>query len=251
MPDEQELGRETEDEPLAAVLQDVVLDSQDVKEFLTGLTEIAASAFSGSHGEVFCGITLLRPRSKVTVASSSERARQMDEVQYGFDDGPCLRAAREDYTVHIRDFLTESEFPEYRRAIASFSIRSALGIPVRLDDGASAGLDFYSTEPDAFDEKGISVAEGIARDASKSLRLAVRIAILTDATRNLEAAMTSRTTIDLAAGAIMAQNRCSHDQAMDILRSASSTRNMKLRDLAASILASIGQPAPVTTHFNY
>ncbi|MHA7179491.1 ANTAR domain-containing protein [Arthrobacter sp. MDB2-24] len=251
MPDERELGREAEEEPLAAVLQDVVLDSEDVKDFLTGLTEVAAAAFSGAHGEVFCGVTLLRPHSKVTVASSSERARQMDEVQYGFDDGPCLRAAREDYTVHIRDFLTETEFPEYRHAIASYGVRSALGVPVRLDEGASAGLDFYSTEPDAFDEKGILVAERIARDASRSLRLAVRIAKLTDTTRNLEAAMSSRTMIDLAAGAIMAQNRCSHERAMDILRSASSTRNIKLRDLAASILASVGQPAPVNTHFDY
>jgi GAF domain-containing protein len=66
-----------------------------------------------------------------------------------------------------------------------YGIRSALGIPIRLDAGASAGLGFYSTRPRAFSDTSIAVAEGIARDASRSLRLAVRIAHLTDNTDNL------------------------------------------------------------------
>lgn len=249
MPDEQELARESEKDTLTAVLQDMVLDSEDVQTFLTGLVRVAAQSFSGTYGEVFCGVTLLRPRSMVTVASSSNEAQLMDEVQYGFDDGPCLRAAREGHTVHIPDFLTETRFPQYREAIAAHGIRSALGIPIRLDSGASAGLDFYSTKPHAFDDKSIAVAEGLARDTSRSLRLAVRIAQLGDEARNRQAAMESRTVIDLAAGAIMAQNRCSQQEAMTILRRASNARNVKLKDLAADMMASIGQTEPIETHF--
>ncbi|MHA7189169.1 GAF and ANTAR domain-containing protein [Arthrobacter sp. MDT2-16] len=251
MPDENELASEKERDPVTALLQDMVLESEDVQDFLAGLATVASRAFTGPYGEVFCGVTLLRPRSMVTVASSSDRAREVDEVQYGFDDGPCLRAARTGETVHIRDFLTEERFPEYREAIASYGLRSALGIPIRLQDGASAGLDFYSTTPDIFDDKGIAVAEGLARDASRSLRLAVRIAKLTEDTQNLQAAMTARTTIDTAVGAIMAQNRCTQKEAFAILRRASSTRNTKLRLLAADILESVGQTEPVATHFDY
>ncbi|MUK03206.1 ANTAR domain-containing protein [Vibrio cholerae] len=228
----------------------MVLESDDVQDFLTGLVTVAAEAFTGPYGEIFCGVTLLRPRSMITVASSSEKARQVDEVQYGFDDGPCLRAARTDTTVHIPDFLAETRFPAYRRAVAAYGLRSALGVPIRLDAGASAGLDFYSTEPHTFDAKGIRVAQGLARDASQSLRLAVRMATLTDATTHLRAAMESRTTIDMALGAIMAQNRCDSEEAMNILRRASSNRNVKVRDLSAEILRSLGQKAPVTTHFD-
>ncbi len=251
MPDEEELAYETERDPVTALLQDMVLESADVQVFLTGLATVASKAFTGPYGEVFCGVTLLRPRSMITVASSSDRARDVDEVQYGFDDGPCLRAARTGETVHIRDFLAERRFPEYRQAIASYGLRSALGIPIRLEDGASAGLDFYSTTPDVFDEKGIAVAEGLARDASRSLRLAVRIAALSEDSRNLKAAITARTTIDMAVGAIMAQNRCPQEEAFAILRRASSTRNVKLRDLAVTVLESVGQSHPVTTHFDH
>jgi GAF domain-containing protein len=250
VPDEIELAQEAAEDRAAAILQNMVLDSDGVQEFLDGLVTVASTAFTGTHGEVFCGVTLLRPHSMTTVASSSAQAKVMDEVQYGYDDGPCLRAAREGYTVHIPDFLTETRFPEYREAIASYGVRSALGIPVRLDAGASAGLDFYSTEPNAFTDTSIAVAEGFARDASKSLRLAVRIATLKDTTEHLKTAMESRTTIDLAVGAIMAQNRCSQDEAITILRTASSGRNVKLRVLAANVLASLGHTGPVRTHFD-
>ncbi|MBG6185375.1 GAF domain-containing protein [Arthrobacter sp. CAN_A214] len=250
MPNETELAADAAENETMALLQDMVLASEHVQQFLDGLVTIASAAFTSAYGEVFCGVTLLRPRSMASVASSSDEARLMDEVQYGFDDGPCLRAAREGNTVHIPDFRTESRFPQYREAIAGHGIRSALGIPIRLEAGASAGLDFYSTEPNAFTDTSIAVAEGIARDASKSLRLAVRIATLDDASEQLRAAMESRTAIDLAVGAIMGQNRCSQDEAVAILRTASNGRNIKLRDLADNLLASLGQTGPVRTHFS-
>ena len=62
--------------------------------------------------------------------------------------------------------------------------------------------------------------------------------------------MESRTTIDLATGAIMAQNRCNQESAIRILRIASNTRNVKLRDIAASVVASISHDPGVRTHFD-
>jgi AmiR/NasT family two-component response regulator len=60
--------------------------------------------------------------------------------------------------------------------------------------------------------------------------------------------MQNRTTIDLACGVIMAQNRCSQDEAIALLTKASSHRNQKLRDLAAEVLARVSDGA-VNTHF--
>jgi AmiR/NasT family two-component response regulator len=78
----------------------------------------------------------------------------------------------------------------------------------------------------------------------------VRVAKLVNATTNLRAALESRTSIDMTLGAIMAQNRCNQEDAMGLLRRASSNRNRKIRDLAAGILTSLGQQRPVTTHFD-
>ncbi|GAB3526791.1 ANTAR domain-containing protein [Arthrobacter monumenti] len=239
----------TAEPDLNSTLLDMVMESGDVGEFLNGLTRLAASRlYSESGGEVLCAVTLLRPRTMATMASSSEYAAKMDKIQYAFDDGPCLRAAREGYTVHVKDMSQDNRFPEYRDAVAEHGIHSALGVPVPLDGVAKAGLNFYSTDVNAFDDDAVAAAEALAEETSTSLRLAVRMAHLSDTSKHLEAAMESRTNIDLAVGIIMAQNRCSQDEAVRILKAASSARNVKLRDIAADIVAATGQ-APAETHF--
>ncbi|MBG6182238.1 AmiR/NasT family two-component response regulator [Arthrobacter sp. CAN_A214] len=110
-------------------------------------------------------------------------------------------------------------------------------------------MTIYSPNASAFDSSAVAAAQGVASEASASLRLTIRITRLTDSGENLRAAMESRTAIDLAAGVFMAQSRCSQDAAMAILKAASNTRNTKLRDVEAAVLASVGQDS-VTTHFS-
>jgi putative methionine-R-sulfoxide reductase with GAF domain len=230
------------------LLQDMVMESPDVEGFLSDLASLAADHFTGTGRQVFCGVTLLRPRKAHTVASSSAQALKMDEVQYAFGDGPCLTAARTNEAVYVPDIHHEPRWSEYLAAIAGHGIGSILGVPIPLDGDAACGLNLYSTVPSGFDDTARDAAGVFAREASQSLRLAVRIANLTDTGENLKAAMDSRTTIDLAAGIIMGQNRCSQDTAMTILKAASSARNTKLRDVAAAVVASTGHSAPAA-HF--
>ena len=57
--------------------------------------------------------------------------------------------------------------------------------------------------------------------------------------------MASRRVIDQAIGVIMAQNRCTGDEAFEVLRRASQHRNVKLRQIAADVVTSVsGQPPP-------
>lgn len=231
------------------VLQDAVLDSDDVGKFLDELVKLARSEIGRTiHHEVFCAVTLLRPRRAATVASSGEEARQMDEVQYNFDDGPCLRAARERHIVHIPDFHHEERFAEYRAAVEKYGVRSAVGVPVILPGGANAAIDIYCREPYAFPDEALAQAETFAAEASKSLKLAVKMAKLSEASRDLEAALDSRTVINLAAGVMMAQNRCSQQEAIEILKAASNARNMKMHAVAQAVLDSVGETEP-STHF--
>lgn len=241
-------AQDSREKDYSGVLQDMVLETNDVESFLEDLTRLTVDTLSSPGKEVFCGVTLLRPNRAGTVASSSPEALQMDEVQYEYDDGPCLDAARTNHTVLVRDMSQDPRWPEYTKAISEFGLKSVLGVPIPLDGDAQCGLNMYAREADAFTDEMVREAEDFARGASKSLRLAVRIAHLTESRENLKAAMASRTTIDLAAGIIMAQNRCSQDAAVGILRAASSARNMKLRDVAAAVVASVSETAP-KTHF--
>lgn len=233
----------------AALLQNMMLDSADVHEFLADLTTLAAQHLSAPGQDILVGVTLLRPRTNGTVASSSDTAQHMDELQYAFGDGPCLTAAHTQTIVSVPDVDRDHRWPEYLTAISAHGARSILAVPIPLEVEASSALNLYSMTPNAFDTDSVRTAQSFAREASQCLRLAVRIAHLTDTGQNLTTAMESRTTIDLAAGIIMAQNRCSQEQAMMILKAASSARNIKLRDVAAAVVTSVIPDNP-TTHFD-
>jgi hypothetical protein len=146
--------------------------------------------------------------------------------------------------------VREHRWPAYTAAAVVEGVGSSLSVPLILEGEAEAGLNMYSTRSHGFSGEDIGRVESYAYHASKALRLAVRISQLAEAKTHLAAAMESRTVIDLAAGAIMAQNRCSQESAMKILKIASQTRNAKLRDVAASVVASLSQDPKVHTHFD-
>lgn len=230
-------------------LQDLVLESSDVSTFLDELSRHAAQTLSEGK-QVLCGITLIRERRNATVASSSSRAREMDEVQYNFDTGPCLSAAREQVMVGVSDVLHEARWPDYISAITEHGVRSILAVPFDLAGDAKAAINLYSDTADTFTDQAVERAIAYAGEASRSLRLAVRIAHLSETAENLKSAMQSRTTIDIAIGIIMCQSRCSQAEAFTFLQKASSHRNIKLRDLAGQIVTGHGAKAEPTTHFD-
>jgi hypothetical protein len=113
---------------------------------------------------------------------------------------------------------------------------------------SGAALDLYALNERAFSAGTIDGAESYVHIASGSLQLAVRIARLSDARHNLMAAVESRTAIDTAVGVVMAQNRCNLETAVAMLKRASSSRNVKLRDIAASDIASVAHDPSVAPH---
>jgi GAF domain-containing protein len=230
-------------------LQDLVLKTEDVREMLDELADFTALTLS-DPAVAFCSITLMRHKKPVTVASSEKGAVRLDETQYRAGDGPCLTAIREQAVIHVPDMGSERRWTDYRAAALVEGVGSSLSVPLNLEGEAEAGLNMYSTRSHGFSGEDIKRVESYAYHASKALRLAVRISQLAEAKTHLAAAMESRTVIDLAAGAIMAQNRCSQDSAMKILKIASSSRNVKLRDVAAAVVASLSVDAKVRTHFD-
>jgi GAF domain-containing protein len=231
-------------------LQDLVLQTDDVQDFFKELAVFSASLLAPPGGEVNCNVTVVRRKRPVTVASSTPTARIMDELQFAYGDGPCLSAMRTGNTIYVADVAEECRWPEYARAVAACGVGSILGVPLQLEGDSSAALNIYSSAVHGFSAGDIARAELFGEHSSKILRLELRLAHLRDAKEDLEAAMKSRTAIDIAVGVIMAQNRCSQDAAMAILRKASNSRNVKLRDVAAGVIESVSPDPALRTHFD-
>jgi AmiR/NasT family two-component response regulator len=104
-------------------------------------------------------------------------------------------------------------------------------------------LNIYATTPRAFGPAEQLVAGRFADEASRALALAVRLAERAEMSEHLQNALTSRAVVDQAIGIVMGQNRCTADEAFEVLRTISQNRNVKLRDVAAGMVAAVsGRP---------
>jgi GAF domain-containing protein len=234
------------DEVAASIteLQNLLLATSSVEDLLNEVTVLAARTVAL---ELSCGITLQSDGSPVTVANSDVRAAQVDEMQYEVEEGPCLRSMTTKKRVVITDTIGPERWGGFSTRAAANGIRSTLSLPLTAD-GIMGALNLYAPVPDAFGETEIRRAEVFAASASAALALSSRQASTAALTGQLREALASRAVIDQALGIIMAQERCTSDQAFAILRNASQNRNAKLRDIALQIVTSVSgeppQPAP-------
>jgi GAF domain-containing protein len=236
------------DRAAATELQQLLLDTDHITEFLNELARYAATTVAP---ELSCGITMDREGGPLTVASSDAHALGLDEVQYGHHNGPCLTAMRTGTTVIISDLATDDRWGPYRLDALAHGIGSALSIPLTAGPDVRGALNFYTHHPAVLTTDQRHRAEGLAEEASRALRLAVRLTDQVELTRHLETSLASRSTIDQAIGIIMGQNRCTATDAFEILRRASHHRNIKLRTIAAEIITRIsGEPPDPSTTFH-
>ena len=231
-------------------LQDLLVHSEDITGFLTEFTTVLAQRLSAAEATIDCAVNLLRQHKAATVASSSARAVALDETQNRLRDGPCLSAIRQHTVVRVGDVATDTRWPDYLPAAAAQGIGSIVGVPFDLGEEARAGLNVYSDRAHDFDPETIATIEHEVALASSARRLAVRLARHQENEADLQAALASRTTIDLAVGIIMGQNRCPQEEAIEILKAVSSHRNIKLRQVASDLVATVGR-GPAATHFGH
>lgn len=232
-------------------LQDLVLRGEDVQVFLAELSEFSAQTVSEIVGHpIQCAVTLKRDkRPTLTLAGNTPEAKLLDEIQAAYGEGPCIEAMKTGEAQLVRNVATDSRWRDYLDAIAHGGQASILAMPLSVDDNARAALNYFSRTEDAFDDASVLVCRNYAIQAQRALLLATRIAAKHQLANDLREAMESRTTINLSIGILMAQNRCSQEEAFMILRNASTNRNMKLRLLAADIVESVSK-VPVTSHFD-
>jgi GAF domain-containing protein len=223
-----------------AELQQLLLATEDITAFLD---QLAALAVKVLPAEVSCGITLRRNRGAFTVACSDSRASQVDEIQYDHDEGPCLRSLATGQVVVVDDLAHDDRWGGYRLPALGHGVRSSLSLPLHAAGKVIGALNLYADAPRTFGPAEQLTARRFAGEASRALELAVRLAERSEMSAHLQAALASRAVIDQAVGIIMGQNRCTADEAFEVLRTASQNRNVKLRLIATEIVTSVsGQP---------
>ena len=224
-----------------AGLQDALLNTESVEQFLHELAVLSIRVVADG---LCCGMTLRQNGRPVTTACTDPLASQADDVQYRTGDGPCLHAMRSGERVRIDDMTRHHRWPRFSRQAVSLGIGSSLSLPLVADGAPVGALNWYARRPHAFDLAEIRRAEEFAGHASGALALALRMASCADLNDQLRSSITSRAIIDQALGVIMATERCAQDEAFALLRTVSQNTNVKLRELATTIVTSVSGKPP-------
>ena len=223
-----------------AELQALLLGTESIDGFLREMAVLAA----GTLGEgLSCGITLQPNGRPLTVASSDQLASQVDELQYGLDQGPCLTALRTGEVTRIDDLAADKRWRRYAPRALAYGVRSSLSCPLRAQEKLIGALNVYSGERAFFGEVQTRQAERFAQNASVAVGIAARMAHQAVLTDQLRASLASRSVIDQALGVIMGEERCTAQEAFEILRAVSQNRNIKLRQVAENVVSRVtGKP---------
>jgi GAF domain-containing protein len=145
--------------------------------------------------------------------------------------------------ARVEDTALRGQWAEFGARAAAAGVGSSLSVPLTVGDRQVGALNLYAPGAGAFGETRLRWAGCVAGAVAGVLALAASRAEQARQVEDLRAALDARAVIDQAIGIVMAQQRCTSNEAFDILRRASQRRNVKLRAVAADIVMGIsGQP---------
>jgi GAF domain-containing protein len=225
-------------------LQNALLNTDSIEQFLHELAVLAVRTVSDEEAAMSCGMALRqRGRPTTAMACSDPLATAADEVQHQSGDGPALHALRHARPVNVPDTATDNRWPRFGRHATALGIRSCYAAPLVTDGEPTGALVLYARRPGAFGPAQARRADKFAKHASGALTLSLRMVSCADENDQLRSSIVSRAVIDQALGVIMATERVPHDRAFALLRSVSQNTNIKLRDLATTIVTrASGEP---------
>lgn len=226
-------------------IQELLVSAVPVDELLDVIVGHAARRSGGS-----AAITVRLGRTTAVAAASDPLAGACDRAEQQAGEGPCLDASREQRRITVPDVRADPRWPAWREATLAAGFCATAALPAARHGGVDVDLaiNLYHPRPGEWGEDVLTDVARFADDAARAVIVAANAQEQRRTNEDLRSAMVARTVIDQALGVVMAQNRCGPEEAFDILRRASQTRNQKMRDLAAGIVASVSGQAPHSPH---
>ncbi len=201
---------------------------ESLEETLSVIAEVARSSIPGFD---HVGISTLDRHGKPqTQAATGQLVWDLDSVQYGLEEGPCVDSLHEASVVSAPHIRSDQRWPRYVPLAVERGLQSQLAVKLSLDDHRTiGGLNLYSTVSADVHPEAEHIAELFAAHAAIALGHARD-------REHLNEALHSRKVIGQALGILMERYSMNEDRAFAFLVRASSTSNIKLREIAQEIV---------------
>lgn len=214
-------------------LTNLMIAEESLEDTLRRITTLACRTITGCD---HASLTLQRRDGPQTAAATDDTANRCDEAQYA-SDGPCVTACRTGERVRVVDMRQDRRWAQFAAVAIESGIHSSLSIPLGDSAVIAGAMNLYSSAVDGFTPDDEQLADVLSKQSAVAIANAEVYWRTYDLTQNLQAALDTRDVIGQAKGILMARHKLTSDDAFELLRRASQSRNQKLRDVAQDVVA--------------
>lgn len=201
------------------------------------LDAITRAALSTVPGFTHVGISITHRDGTIETKSATDQlVWELDSVQYSLQEGPCYDSITGGGITVVQEARHDKRWPRYMPEAVKRGLRAQLAVGLYSDRDSLGGLNLYSTASDRVEDDAIFIAELFAAQAAIALGRSRQ-------ELQLNEALESRKVIGQAIGLVMQRYELDEDRAFQFLIRASSTGNMKLRDLAEELVRAANERA--------
>jgi GAF domain-containing protein len=208
-------------------------DEDDLLTLLQRVVEIAHEAIDGADS---AGVTIDLAGRTYTAVHTDPRTLRVDTDQYDADDGPCLHASRTGAVVLVDAEDAMDRWPRFALAARAHGVRSFLAAPLRTGETTLGSFNLYGRSPAAFDSLDAEVLLLLTTTVARTIADFARFTSAREVAESIQRALETRAPIEQAKGMLMALHGIDADQAFDMLRTESQTKNIRLNVVATDLV---------------
>jgi hypothetical protein len=229
-------GEKVDPATVFAALAEIIYQGSDANEMYAALCVAATLVVPGcDHASL-----LVRQNDRyVTVGASDRLALLVDDFERRAGDGPCIDAIEEETPQIETDLTTPNQWPHLAALLLEETpVRGAMGFRLLVDKRKGAALNLFSDTPNLFDAESAGRAVVLASFAS----VAINAVASGEDVSTLRRGLLSNREIGKAVGMLMMLHGVDEQEAFAILRRYSQDLNIKLADVARTVIESRGKP---------
>ena len=216
-----------------AGLSRLAADRLPLEDLLTQVATYAVQAIPGADG---AGLTLLEEDRADTIVATAPFVTEVDDIQYGMEQGPCISAARDGQTVMSDSLGGDPRWPRFGGRVARLGVHSVVSLPLITPDGVVGAMNVYAHDKNVFDDRAAELGQIFAAPAAIAVHNAHVLAQTRRLANKLQSALEVRGVIDRAVGIVMSRSGSTEHEALERLRSLSQHEHRKLAEVASQIV---------------
>lgn len=217
---------------LAGLLHELsvrLLGADDVPQALDRLAAFVTAALPGT---LRCSVALIGEGGPPTLAASGSQGQAVDDIQYATGEGPGLEAARTRTVVAVHDLAADERWPELADRACAEGVHGIASVPLDIPRSAVGSVSFFTGRPGGVDPDTLLTVMVVVNQAE----------VLVGEVHRREA-LREGTTVDRAAGVIIAQRGCGVREAYDVLRDTAQRLGLPREEVAERLIAAAARKA--------